>query len=80
MSPTVSTKTVRTKEAKDYSKSETEMVDVMDTLQQSISIIEKEKAKNHTCLQKEIGTRNTNYVTAALIMMKTQGQQLSANC
>ena len=59
------------KEAKDYSKSETEMVDVTWThFQGTISIIEKEIAKNHTFLQKEIGTRNTNYVTAALIMMK----------
>ena len=47
------------------------MVDVMDTLQRTISIIEKEIAKNHTLLLKEMGTRNTNYVTAALIMMKT---------
>ena len=36
------------------------MVDVMDTLQQVISIIEKEIAKNLTFLQKEIDTRNTN--------------------
>ena len=33
MSPTVSTRTVKTKEAKDFSKSEAELVDVMDTLQ-----------------------------------------------
>ena len=64
-------KPVKTKEAKDHSKSETEMVDVMDTLQRTISIIEMEIAKNHTFVQKEIGTRNTNFVTAALIMMKT---------
>ena len=48
MSPTVSTKTVKTKEAKDYSKSEAEIVDVMDTLQRMISIIENEIAENHT--------------------------------
>ena len=33
MSPVVSTKTAKTKEAKDVSKSEAELVDVMDTLQ-----------------------------------------------
>ena len=48
MSPAVSTKTVKTKEAKDFNKSETEMVDVMDTLQHAISIIEMEIAKNLT--------------------------------
>ena len=47
------------------------MVDVMDTLQHSISIIEKEMAKNHTFLQKEFGTRNTNNATVALIIRKT---------
>ena len=65
------TKTVKTKEAKDYSKSEAEMVDVMDTLQHVISIIEKEMARNLTFLQKEIDTRNTNNATVALIMKKT---------
>ena len=59
MSPTVSTKTVKTKEAKDFSKSETEMLDVMDTLQHAISIIEKELAKSPTsCKRKSThGTR-----------------------
>ena len=61
MSPTVSTKTVKTKKgAKEFSKSETEWVDVMDTLQHAISIIEKETAKNHTFLQTEIDTGNTS--------------------
>ena len=76
MSPTVSA--LRTsqsprkpKEAKNFIKSEAELADVMDTLQRTISIIEKEIAKYHTFLQKEIGTRNTNYVTAALITKKT---------
>ena len=60
--------TVKTRAAKDFSKSETEMVDVMDTLQHAISIA-KDLAKNFTSLQKEIYARNTNYVMAALIMM-----------
>ena len=38
-------------------KSEAEVVDVMDTFQHVISIIEKEMAKNLAFLQKEIGTR-----------------------
>ena len=61
MSPAVSTKTAKTKEAKDFSKSEAELVDVMDTFQYVISIIEKEIAKNPTFLQKESaqGTRTT---------------------
>ena len=63
-------KTAKTNEAKDYNKSETEVVDVMDTLLHAISVIEKE-IKNRTFSLEEIGTRNTNYVTAALIMMKT---------
>ena len=56
MSPTVSAKTVKIKEAKDFSKSEAEMVDVMDTFQRAISNVEKEMAKNFTFLQKEIDT------------------------
>ena len=56
-----------TKEAQDFSKSEAEMFDVLGTLQRTISIIEKEMAKNPTFLQKEIGTRNTNTVMTALI-------------
>ena len=67
----VSTKTVKTKEAKNFSKSEDEMVDVMDTLQRAISIIKKETPKNPTFLQKELDTRNTNNVMAALIGRKT---------
>ena len=47
------------------------MVDVMDTLQRTISIIKNEIAKNRTFLQKEIDTRNTNNVLAALIIRKT---------
>ena len=47
------------------------MADVMDTLQHTISIIEKEMAKNPAFLQKEIDTRNTNSIMAALIIRKT---------
>ena len=54
-----------------FSKSEAESVDVTDTLQRTISIIKKEIAKNPTFLQKEIDTRNTNNVIAALIIRKT---------
>ena len=64
-------KTVRTKEVKDFSKSEAELVDVMDTLQRTISIIEKEIAKNPAFLQKEIDTGNTNSIMAALIIRTT---------
>ena len=39
----------------------------MDTLQRVISIIEKEKAKNLTLLQKELDTRNTNNAMVALV-------------
>ena len=63
-------KTAKIKEAKDFSKSEAEMVDVMDTLQHGISIIEKEMAKNPIFMQKGIDTRNTNNATVALITKK----------
>ena len=62
---------LKTKEAKNFSKSEVELVDVMSTLQRAISIIEKEMTKNPTFLQKETEKRNMNFVMAALIMMKT---------
>ena len=64
-------KAAKTKEAKDFSKLEAEMVVVMDTLRRTISIIEKEIAKNPTFLQKDIDTRNTNNATVLLIMVKT---------
>ena len=63
-------KTAKTKEAKDFSKSEAELVDVMDKFQRTISIIEKETGKNLTFLQKEIDTRNRNNATVALIIRK----------
>ena len=70
-------------ETKNLSKSEAEMVDVMDTLQHVISIIEKEMAKNVTFLQKGIDTRNTNNATLALnslhqtvSMMKSTTEQI----
>ena len=49
---------MRTKEAKDFSKSEAEPVDVMDALQRTISRIKKEMAKNPTFLHKEIDTEH----------------------
>ena len=54
-------KTAKTKEAKDFNKSEAELVDVMDTFQRTISIIEKEIGKNPTFLQRKSthGTRTT---------------------
>ena len=58
---------MKIKEAKDFSKSEAEMVDVMDTLQRAISNVEKDMTKNLTFLQKEIDTRNTINATEALI-------------
>ena len=60
-------KTVKNKEAKNFSKSEAELVDVMDTLQHAISNIDKEIAKNTAFLYKEIDTRNTNNATSPLI-------------
>merc|ERR1719414_2422993 len=57
---------VREKEAKDFSKSEAELVDVVDTLQRAISIIQKEMSKNPAFLQKKIDTQNMNNVVAAL--------------
>ena len=57
---------VREKEAKDFSKSEAELLDVVDTLQRAISIIQKEMAKNPAFLQKKIDTRNMNNVVGAL--------------
>ena len=55
------------------------MVDVMDTLQRTISIIKNEIAKNRTFLQKEIDTRNTNNVMAALIIRKTTMSRVFSN-
>ena len=54
-------KTAKTKEAKDFNKSEAELVDVMDTFQHGISIIEKEMAKNpYSCKRESThGTRTT---------------------
>ena len=61
-----------TDEAKDFSKSEAELVDVMDTLQHAISIIMKDMAKNlHSCRRKSTHGTRTNNVMATLIMRKT---------
>ena len=62
---------VKTKEAKNFSKSGVEMVDVMDTLQHVISISEKEMAKTCTFLQKGTNTRNTDNSMVTLIKSKT---------
>ena len=51
-------KTAKTKEAKDFNTSEAELVDVMDTFQHGISIIEKEMAKNQKGKSTH-GTRTT---------------------
>ena len=50
----------REQEAKDFSKSETPLLDVVDSLQRGISVIQKETAK------KKIDTRTINNVVAAL--------------
>ena len=72
---------VNTKEAEDFSKSEAELVDVMDTLKHAISIIEKEMAKNTTFSQKKIDTRNTNSIMAALAIRKTsRSRAFSEQC
>ena len=57
---------MKAKEAKNFSKSGAELVDVMDTRLRVISTIEKEMAKNPTFMQKEIDTLNTNIVIAAV--------------
>ena len=57
---------VREKEAKDKSKSEAELVDVVDTLERAISIIQREMSKNPAFLHKKIDTRNINNVISAL--------------
>ena len=68
-------------EVKNFSKSEAEMVDVMDTFQRVISIMEKEMAKSPAFLQKELDTRNTNNVMAALIIRKTsRSKAFSKQC
>ena len=59
------------KGAKEFSKSEAELVDVMDTFQHATSIIEKEIAKNLAFLQKEFDTGKTNSIRTALIRLKT---------
>ena len=58
-------KTAKTKKAKDFSKSEAELEDVIDTFQHVISIIEKEMGKNLTVLQKEIDTRHEQRLGSA---------------
>ena len=54
---------VRQREATDCSWSETELVDVVDTLERAISVIQRKMAKN---LPWNIDTRNMNNVVSAL--------------
>ena len=49
---------LREKEAKDYRKSEAEMVDEAGTLKRALSIIQREMSKNHAFLQKKIDTKH----------------------
>ena len=44
---------MRTREAKDFSKIETELVNVVDTLQHAISVNEKEMTKNPAFEEKD---------------------------
>ena len=61
--------------------SEAELVDVMDTFQHAISIIEKGTAKNLAFLLKEIDTRNPNSIRTALIRRKTsRSRAFSEQC
>ena len=81
MSPTVSTKTVKNKKgAKEFSKSEAELVDVMGAFQHASSIIEKEVAKNLAFFQKEIDTGITNSITTALIRKTSRSIAFSKQC
>ena len=58
-----------------------ELVDVMDTFQHAISIVEKETAKNLACLLKEIDTRNPNSIKTALIRRETsRSRAFSEQC
>ena len=57
---------VPTKGAKGFSKPEAELVEVVDTFQRAISIIEKEMTEHLAFLQKRIDTRNMSNVVAAL--------------
>ena len=63
-------KTVKTEEAKNFSKSEAEMIDVIDTLQRLISIIDRRWPRTQLSFRREL-TRNTNNTTVTLIIRKT---------
>ena len=58
---------VRHMETKDFSTSDVELMDVVDTLQRAISILEKEIAQNVASLLKKINMRNLNSVVEVLI-------------
>ena len=66
--------------AKEFSKSEAELVDVMDTFQYAISITEKQIAKNLAFLQKEIDKGNTNSIKTALIRKTSRSIAFSKQC
>ena len=53
----------RGKEAKDYSQSEAELVDVAGTLERAFSIIQREMSRNLVFVQKKIETRNINVIS-----------------
>ena len=89
-------KTLKTKEAKNFSKSEAELVDVTDTFQHAISIIEKEMAKNFTFLKKDRHTEhelrngsahhkqdlnvNSLQQTVSMMMKRTAEQITKVSC
>ena len=66
--------------AKQFSKFDAELVDVMDTFQHATSIIEKEVAKNLVFLQKEIDTGITNSIRTALIRKTSRSTAFSEQC
>ena len=75
---------VKTMEAKDFSKSEAEMVDVKDTLQHVISNVELEIAKNPAFLQKEIDEQRHGgahqQLSAKSVMRRTTEQITDVSC
>ena len=62
----------RVKKAKDFSKYEAELSDVVNTLQRAILIIQGEMAKNPAFSQKKNDTRNLNNVAAAFFCVDKQ--------
>ena len=62
----------------EFSKSKAEPVNVMDTFERAVSIIEKEMTKNPAFLPKEIDTPNMNIIITALILMPADGNFTTA--